>query len=277
MLSRTELLSSTSLLSDDSSGTEPARDGLQGDSPSRGRVSATTPSGVCHKGRHLTFYSSWPGMSFCTSDNSSGRWCHYHLNIRQTQMAKKGNGKSRVRTTDCLKRSHKDASVFSRFDEALQPVYRTIELSVVESWPRLFQTHCMLPQAGRQTSLCSLTISSLAVLGNFTITENLYNPQVERHSRRTCPHELALSEQTCSLVLSEHLPHGSDWVSVLETSVASDLSFHWYPWDQTQPFTITKPSKRHWMRWKRWLSIELLIWICRHQSGWGPVYWGLPQ
>ena len=45
-------------------------------------------------------------------------------------MAKKDNGKSLVHTTDCLKRSHKDASVFSRFDEALQPIYRTIELSV---------------------------------------------------------------------------------------------------------------------------------------------------
>lgn len=37
MLSRAELLS-TSLLSDGSSGTEPARDGLQVDGPSRGRV-----------------------------------------------------------------------------------------------------------------------------------------------------------------------------------------------------------------------------------------------
>lgn len=89
-------------------------------------------------------------------------------------MAKKDNGKSLVRTTDCLKRSHKDASVFSRFDEALQPIYRTIALSVVESQPRLFQTHCMLPQAGRQASLCSLTISSLAVLGNFTVTLKIF-------------------------------------------------------------------------------------------------------
>ena len=147
-------------------------------------------------------------MSFCSSDNSSGRWCHYHLNIRQTQMAKKDNGKSLVRTTDCLKRSHKDASVFSRFDEAPQPIYRTIELSVVESQPRLFQTHCMLPQAGRQAGfpLFLNNIISCSIGKFYSNFENLHNPQVERHSRRTCTHELVLPEQTCSLVYLSTCP-----------------------------------------------------------------------
>lgn len=62
-------------------------------------------------------------------------------------MAKKENGGSLVLTTDCLENSLEDASVFPRFDEALQPIYRTTELLVVESQPRLFQTHCMLPWA----------------------------------------------------------------------------------------------------------------------------------
>ena len=84
-------------------------------------------------------------------------------------MVKKENGKSLVHMTDCLKSLHKDASVFSRFDEALKPIYRTTELSVVESQPRLFQIHCMLPQAGRRASLCSLTISSLAILRKYTV------------------------------------------------------------------------------------------------------------
>ena len=65
-------------------------------------------------------------------------------------MAKKGNGKSRVRTTDCLKRSHKDASVFSRFDEALQPVYRTLNFQWLNPDLDFFRLIvCYLRQAGR--------------------------------------------------------------------------------------------------------------------------------
>ena len=111
---------------------------------------------------------------------------------------------------------------------------------------------CYLRQAGFPLFLNNIISCSIGKFySNF---ENLHNPQVERHSRRTCTHELVLPEQTCSLVYLSTCPMA--WWSFCTWNKGSIWSFLSLVSMRPNPAIYNRKTLHKALNeMKRWLSV----------------------